>query len=133
MEHKIKNKVEERFSFKKRLESFGYAFKGFVWLFRFEHNSRIHLFSLITAIIAGFFFQISKEEWSLLFIVSGFVFSAEAFNSSIEFLADEVSLEKRDKIGKSKDLAATGVLIAAFAALIIGSIIFVPKIITLLN
>lgn len=133
MEHKIKNKVEERFSFKKRLGSFGYAFKGFVWLFRFEHNSRIHLFSLITAITAGFFFQISKDEWSLLFIVSGFVFSAEAFNSSIEFLADEVSLEKRDKIGKSKDLAATGVLIAAFAALIIGLIIFVPKIITLLN
>ncbi|MFA9188515.1 diacylglycerol kinase family protein [Flavobacterium sp. FBOR7N2.3] len=133
MEHKIKNKVEEPFSFKKRLESFRYAFKGFVWLFRFEHNSRIHLFSLIAVTIAGFFFQISKEEWALLFIVCGFVFAAEAFNSSIEFLADEVSLEKRDKIGKSKDLAATGVLIAAFTALIIGLIIFVPKIISLLN
>jgi len=129
----MENKTEERFSFKKRTESFGYAFKGFVWLFRFEHNSRIHLFSLIIAVGAGFFFHISKEEWSLLFIVSGFVFSAEAFNSSIEFLADEVSLEKRDKIGKSKDLAATGVLIAAFAALIVGLIIFLPKIISLLN
>lgn len=127
------NKIDERFSFKKRIESFGYAFKGFVWLFRFEHNSRIHLFSLIVAVIAGFFFQISNEEWSLLFIVSGFVFSAEAFNSSIEFLADEVSLEKRDRIGKSKDLAATGVLIAAFAAAIVGLIIFLPKVTALFN
>jgi len=127
------NKIEEPFSLKKRKESFGYAFKGFVWLFRFEHNARIHLFFLIIAIIAGFFFQISKEEWSLLFIVSGFVFSAEAFNSAIEFLADEVSLEKRDKIGKSKDLAATGVLIAAFAAVIVGLIIFLPKITAILN
>lgn len=129
----MKNKKEEAFSIKKRIESFSYAFKGFVWLFRFEHNSRIHLFSLIIAVIAGFFFQISNEEWSLLFIVSGFVFSAEAFNSAIEFLADEVSLEKRDRIGKSKDLAATGVLIAAFAAAIVGLIIFLPKIISLFN
>lgn len=133
MEHKITNKVEEPFSIKKRLESFRYAFNGFIWLFRFEHNFRIHLFSLIIVTIAGYFFQISKEEWSLLLIVCGFVFAAEAFNSSIEFLADEVSLEKRDKIGKSKDLAATGVLIAAFTALIIGLIIFVPKIISLQN
>ena len=133
MEQKIKNKVEEPFSLKKRIESFKYAFKGFIWLFHFEHNARIHLFSLIIVTIAGLFFEISKEEWSSLGIVCGFVFSAEAFNSSIEFLADEVSLEKRDKIGKSKDLAATGVLIAAFSALITGSIIFVPKIMTLLN
>lgn len=133
MKEKTKSKTVEAFSFKKRLESFKYAFKGFIWLFRFEHNARIHLFALIAGIIAGIFFQISKEEWSLLCIVAGFVFSAEAFNSSVEFLADEVSLEKRDRIGKSKDLAATAVLIAAFSALIIGSIIFVPKIINLLN
>jgi len=126
-------KVQERFSIKKRLNSFTFAFKGFIWLFRFEHNARIHLFSLIIAVLAGFFFHISNEEWSLLFIVSGFVFSAEAFNSAIEFLADEVSLEKRDKIGKSKDLAATGVLVAALAAAIVGLIIFLPKIISLLN
>lgn len=126
-------KVQERFSIKKRLNSFTFAFKGFIWLFRFEHNARIHLFSLIIAVLAGFFFHISNEEWSLLFIVSGFVLSAEAFNSAIEFLADEVSLEKRDKIGKSKDLAATGVLVAALAAAIVGLIIFLPKIISLLN
>jgi len=129
----MKNKKVEHFSIKKRIESFGFAFKGFVWLFKFEHNARIHLFALFIVIGAGFFFQITKEEWSLILIVSGFVFSAEAVNSSIEFLADEVSLEKRDKIGKAKDLAATGVLIAAFVAIIIGFIIFYPKIISLLN
>jgi diacylglycerol kinase len=129
----MENKKVKHFSIKKRIKSFGFALKGFVWLFRFEHNARIHLFALFIAIGAGFFFQITKEEWSSILIVSGFVLSAEAFNSSIEFLADEVSLEKRDKIGKAKDLAATGVLIAALVALIIGLIIFYPKIISLLN
>jgi diacylglycerol kinase len=129
----MKNKTGKRFSIKKRIKSFTYALKGFVWLFRFEHNSRIHLFVLLIVIGSGFFFQITKEEWALIFIVSGFVFSAEAFNSAIEFLADEVSMEKRDKIGKAKDLAATGVLIAALIAIIIGLIIFYPKVISLLN
>jgi diacylglycerol kinase len=129
----MKNKTEKRFSIKKRIKSFTYALKGFVWLFRFEHNSRIHLFVLLIVVGSGLFFQITKEEWTLIFIVSGFVFSAEAFNSSIEFLADEVSIEKRDKIGKAKDLAATGVLIAALIAIIIGLIIFFPKVISLFN
>ena len=100
-------------------------FKGFVWLFRFEHIPEFIFFPYYCG-NGRFFFQISNEEWSLLFIVSGFVFLRK-LNSSIEFLADEVSLEKRDRIGKSKDLAATGVFIAAFAAAIVGLIIFLPK------
>lgn len=129
----MKDKGKEGFSIKKRLLSFTHAFRGFIWLFRFEHNARIHLFALILVILAGFFFQITKEEWILICLVSAFVFSAEAINSSIEFLADEVTLEKKDKIGKAKDLAASAVLLAAISAIIIGFIIFIPKIVTLIT
>jgi len=129
----MKEKKQEQFSIKKRMESFRFAFKGVIWLFSFEHNSRIHLAALVIAIGFGFLFEISKEEWALVLIVSGFVFSAEAFNSSLEFLADEVSLEKREKIRKSKDLAATGVLIAAIVAALIGLMIFVPKVTSIFN
>ena len=126
-------KAKHRFSFRSRLRSFKYAFQGFAWLFRFEHNARIHLGALILVIIAGFTFHISDIEWALVIIVSAFVFTAEAFNSALEFLADEVSLEQQDKIGKAKDLAATGVLIAAIAAVVLAAIIFIPKILLLIN
>ena len=55
----------------------------------------------------------------------------EIFNSSIEDLADVVCPERDERIKKVKDLAAAAVLVSAIAALIIGLIVFIPKIIAL--
>jgi diacylglycerol kinase len=56
----------------------------------------------------------------------GAVWAAEALNTAVEFLADEVSLEHRERIGKAKDVAAFGVLATALAALAVGSLVFLP-------
>jgi len=55
----------------------------------------------------------------------------EAVNTSIETLADLVSKERNATIKKVKDLAAAGVLLAAMAALAVGVLVFLPKIIEL--
>ena len=47
----------------------------------------------------------------------------EALNTALEFLADEVSLEIRPRIGKAKDVAAAGVLIAALASVAVAIVI----------
>jgi diacylglycerol kinase len=52
------------------------------------------------------------------------VWMAEALNTAIEFLADEVSLERRERIGKAKDVAAGGVLITAIVAIVIATLVF---------
>ena len=119
---------QQKFSLKKRLESFGYAFNGIGVMLKEEHNSRIHLLAAIFVIIAGFYFDISQTEWFAVVISIGIVFTAEAFNSSLENVADFISPEKHEQIKKVKDLAAAGVLIIALTALAIGLIIFVPKI-----
>jgi diacylglycerol kinase len=54
------------------------------------------------------------------------VWTAETFNTSIERLADAVTLERDDRIGVIKDMAAAGVLVSSVGALIIGAIIFLP-------
>lgn len=54
------------------------------------------------------------------------VWMAEALNTAIEFLADEVSQEWRARIGQAKDVAAFGVLVSALAAATIGLLVFVP-------
>jgi len=120
---------QEKFSLKKRLKSFVYAFNGLFFMLKNEHNSRIHLFVAICVIIAGFLFKISVIEWISVVFACGLVFVAEIFNSSIEQLADYVSSEPNEKIKIGKDLAAASVLVAAFIAVIIGLIIFVPYII----
>lgn len=119
---------QQKFSLRKRLESFKHAFNGLGILWREEHNSRIHFIATVGVLIAGFVFKISAFEWIAIIFVIGLVFALELINSSIEKLADFVSPDRHDTIKQVKDLSAAAVLIGAFAALIIGLIIFVPKI-----
>ena len=115
---------------KKRIESFGYAFKGIATLFRTQPNARIHLIALFSVIVAGFFFKINTTEWCLLALVSATVLAAEAMNTAIEFVVDLVSPKYHDLAGKAKDVAAAAVLLTAFGAIAVGVLIFLPKILT---
>lgn len=118
----------EKFSIKKRIKSFAYAFAGLKVLFREEHNSRIHAVAAILAIAAGFLLRISALEWTAVVIVIGMVFAAEILNSSLERTADFVKAERDDRKRDIKDLGAAAVLVCAVTAAIVGCIIFIPKI-----
>jgi diacylglycerol kinase len=113
---------------RKALRSFTYAGVGIFNLFRFENNARIHLIACILVVIAGVFFKISAMEWALIVIQVALVWAAEAFNTSIEKLADLVSPDYHPVIKIVKDTAAAGVLILAIAAVIVGAIVFIPKV-----
>ena len=123
----------EKFSLKKRIKSFAYAFAGLRVLFREEPNSWIHATAAILAIVAGFAFRISYLEWVAVLIVIGMVFSAEILNSSLERTADFVKAERDDRKRDIKDLGAAAVLVCAITAALVGTIIFLPKIIALLG
>lgn len=122
-----------KFSIKKRALSFKYAFNGIRLLLLEEHNSRIHAVAAIVAIGAGIIFKILILEWIALSFAIGFVFVVEIINSSIENTADLISLEKSDKIKRIKDLSAAAVLISSLSALVIGGLIFIPKIVSLIK
>lgn len=118
---------------RKAIRSFRYAGMGIYSLFRYENNARIHLIAFILVVIAGVFFQISSVEWCIITILIGLVWSAEAINTSIEKLADVVSPGYHPAIKDVKDLAAAGVLILALVAVVVGCIIFIPKVLILFN
>ncbi|MDR2868210.1 MAG: diacylglycerol kinase family protein [Bacteroidales bacterium] len=122
---------QEKFSFKKRIKSFKYAFNGLKILIQEEHNSWIHVFAAIGVLIAGFLLKITTYEWLAVIFCIGFVIALEMVNSAIENIADFVSPEKHIMIKKIKDLSAGAVLMAAIVSAIIGLIIFLPKIIAL--
>ncbi|MCB9447143.1 MAG: diacylglycerol kinase family protein [Flavobacteriales bacterium] len=118
-----------KFSLRKRLASFRYAFAGIKALIRDEHNARIHLVATLCAVAAGFYFRISSFEWMAVAIAVGLVFITEAINTAIEQLADVVSPGKNDRIGRIKDIAAAAVLLSAITAAVIGLIVFGPKVV----
>ncbi len=124
--------MSKKFSIKDRLKSFEYAIAGVKHTLFTQHNILIHITLAITAIVLGFLLKISNIEWVAIIIVIGLVMSAEIFNTAIEELVDFISPQKNKKAGIIKDLAAGAVLVLSIAALITGTIIFLPKIIQIL-
>lgn len=117
---------------KKWLNSIGYAVKGLIFLFKTERNATIEGVVALLVILLSFWLNLSIPEWCLiLFCIAG-VFSAEAFNTSIEKLADFQYKDPHPEIGHIKDLAAGAVLIMGIVSIVIGIIIFAPKLIHLL-
>jgi undecaprenol kinase/diacylglycerol kinase (ATP) len=86
------------------------------------------LFVTLSVVAAGLFYNISSNEWIAIIFSIGLVLSLEIINSSIENIADFISPERHEKIKKVKDLSAAAVLISSVTALIIGLIIFIPRI-----
>ncbi len=115
---------------KKRIDSFRFAFKGLADLFISQPNARIHGVAAIVAVTLGAILGLSKIEWCLIVISIFGVVAAEAFNTALEYLTDLVSPEYHLLAGKTKDVAAAGVLLTAMGAFIIGIIIFTPKILS---
>lgn len=123
---------QQKFSVKKRIHSFKYAFNGLRILFKYEHNARIHLFATICVLAAGILLKISTFEWFAVIFAIGIVIAFEAINSAIESLADFVSPQQHHLIQKIKDLAAAAVLVSAISAAIVGFLIFIPRIMQLI-
>jgi diacylglycerol kinase len=121
----------QTFSIIRRIKSFGFALNGLKILIKEEHNSRIHFFAALCVLIAGFIFKLSAFEWISIVFAIGLVIALEILNSALENISDFVSPDRHDKIKKIKDLSAAGVLVGAITALIIGLIVFIPKILEL--
>lgn len=109
---------------KRSLKSFQYAGQGFIIFLKTQPNAWSHAAATITVIVLGILISISRIEWALVSFTIGIVWLAESFNTAIEFLGDEITKEKQDRISKAKDVAACGVLCASISALVIGVFVF---------
>jgi diacylglycerol kinase (ATP) len=108
------------------LKSLGFASQGVVFLLRSQPNARIHLLATVLVCTAGAYCHLSRAEWLGIVVAIVLVWSAEAFNTALEALADALHPEQHPGIGRAKDVAAAAVLIAAGGATAIGMLVFIP-------
>lgn len=113
------------------MKSFLFAINGFRYLLLEEHNGKVHVALAIMTILSSIVLSLNPVEWRAVIFCIGFVLTMELFNSSIEALADFVSPEWHLQIKKVKDLSAAAVLVAALTAVVVGGLIFIPKIVKL--
>jgi len=104
------------------------AFRGMYIVWKTTRLISMHILSALMVIIFGFYFNVSGLEWIALVFAIGFVIIAEAFNTAIEIDIDLTSPEYHPYARDTKDVAAAAVLLSVFVAVIVGLIVFLPKI-----
>jgi len=115
------------------LESFYHAFNGLKIGFRLQRNVRIHL-CLATAVFAlAYLLRVQGLELIALVLSIGFVLFAEFVNTAVEHVVD-IQAQRQYQLSAryAKDTAAAAVLLAAISAVVVGCLVFLPKLASLL-
>ena len=114
---------------KSRLSAFRYAFSGWWYVLRTQRNAWIHLVAMVMTILLGLWLSLAPQDWAILFLAIGLVWTAEFINTGIEAIVDLASPEKHPLAQVGKDVGAAGVLIAALIAVLVGILILGPPLI----
>lgn len=108
-------------------KSFENAINGIIYAIKYEHNFIIIVSAIIITTILGFLLNINKIEWCFIIVCYGLVYGCELINSALEATVDLVTLERKPLAKIAKDCASGATLIFSLMSLIIGLLIFIPK------
>ena len=114
-----------------RGRSMGCAIDGIVYVLRSQRNAWVHAAASVAVIALGVALRLGNREWCWLLAAMGMVWVAEAMNTAVEILCDVICVERHAGIGRVKDVAAGGVLMAAVCAAAIGAFVLGPHLMVL--
>lgn len=126
MSLKSKDKRTFKGSVKNCLDGISYVTKS-------EKNFKREIALGIIALILSYILKIDKIEFIIILTMICLVLTTEIINTAIERAVDLVTKEYHELARIAKDVSAGSVLVTSIFSLIIGIIIFIPKIITLLG
>jgi len=109
-------------------ESFNNAIEGVIYAIRTQRNMKIHIIAAVVVLVASALFSISKGELILILLLIGIVFITEMFNTAIELSLNLVVDTLHPVARIIKDVSAGAVLFSSILAIVIGYLIFMPKI-----
>ena len=109
-----------------RVKSFQYAFEGWWYVLRTQHNAWIHALISISVFVIAFWLQLPGHDWAVLILTIMAVWMAEFMNTAIEAVVDMMMPEVHPLAKIAKDVAAAAVLVGAVGAVLIGLIIIGP-------
>lgn len=116
-----------------RIESFRCAARGVRLMLRSQHNAWLHAIASCCVLIVGGLCVLTAAEWCWIILAIMAVWTAEALNTALEFLADVASPEFHPLVGYAKDVAAGGVLISAIGSALLGILVIGPHVLTWLH
>ena len=125
--------MTRKLTFSGRIRSFKFAFRGLGVMLVSQKNAWIHMTATVAVCIVGALLGIKAHEWCWIVLAVMAVWTAEALNTALEFLADVASPEFHPLVAKAKDVAAGAVLISAIGSAAIGLLVFGPYLYSFLS
>lgn len=111
------------------IASLEFALQGIKTVFKEERNMRTHVLMGGTTIIVGIILRLAISEWLWLLLAIFLVLVMEIINTVFENVVDMVTDFHFHPIGKKiKDMAAGAVLLTSGFAVVVGVLLFAPKI-----
>jgi undecaprenol kinase len=123
----IMNRLQE---FKK---SFRHAARGLKYVIKHEKNFQNEIAIGAIAVLAMIYFEVTRAEMIVLFVVISGVLVMELFNTVVERVVDILKPRIHPYARLIKDLMAAGVLVSSILAIVVGMLIFVPYIMEMLG
>ncbi len=114
------------FQYSRLYQSFHYALRGLLLVWREEQNFRVQSLSACVAVLLAWYFHITRTETFFLVLVSMIVLVLELLNTIFERFTDFFSPRLQQVAGTVKDVMAAAVLLASIGAFVIGLLIFWP-------
>lgn len=121
--------MENKWGNKNFFQSLKNALSGIKFVWQYGNNIKIQVVFGVLAIIIGIILNLSKIEFLILILTIFTVLICEVFNTAIEKLVDLYTLEYNEIAKIVKDVAAGAVTLSSIMSIIIGIILFLPKII----
>ena len=109
------------------VRSFGYALEGVAYILRTQRNARIELVVAIAAVLLAAWLGITNVEWAVLLLTIAFVLGLEWINTSLELAVSLASPERHPSAKAAKDVAAACVLLGAVVSVLVGLLLFAPR------
>lgn len=118
---------------KNLINSIEFAITGIKTVYKDERNMRIHSVCAVLITILGLILQLERFEWLWIGLCIFLMLVMEILNTIFENVVDMVTNKHFHPLGKKiKDTAAGAVLITAIFSVVVGALIFLPKIYQLL-
>jgi diacylglycerol kinase (ATP) len=116
-----------------RVRAFHNAFSGLRYVLKTQRNAWIHTVATLLVFAFAFWLEIKIQEWTILILTIGTVWTAEFINTSLEAVVDLASPAKHPLAKLGKDVGAAAVLIAAISSIAIGILILGPPLLVKLQ
>lgn len=116
---------------RKFIKSVRYAKSGAAHAIKTQRNLWIHFFIGVAVLIFALWLKVSSIELAVLILTIFGILALEMINTSIEEMVNILSPSQRKEAALAKNIAAAAVLLAAVGAILIGAIIFVPRLLGL--